>query len=41
MTSFFVTDVFKADDDYLENEEKYKELKKGESFDFSLTAVFV
>ena len=24
--------MFKADDDYLENEEKYKELKKGKFF---------
>lgn len=32
MTFPFSTDVFKADDDYLENEEKYKELKKGKFF---------
>jgi len=28
----FVSDVFKSDDNFLENEEKYKQLKKGSIF---------
>ena len=35
---FCCSDVFKADDDYLENEDKYKELKKGEFLWFVLQA---